>query len=242
MVHPAPTRGLQCKGRSPAGPLVIPAVPCSATLSTSGAYTTAHKARPPAPPLPADLMVTSGGGATSSSGGPGSPRAPSPQRQSVFNQLATQMGVLGEPGGWWVRDGSSCFRHGRTAENQLLDSRLNQAVPKPKQHVPAPSCSPPSLRVCSPPASTARSAQALPPLPATSMACTGPRWRAARMISPLPGCGCAAALWPARLPACLACPAESAMWLPGVVVGACLRPDCWQPLLHAGSISPCARH
>ncbi|PRW18405.1 TBCC domain-containing 1 isoform A [Chlorella sorokiniana] len=42
----------------------------------------------------ADLMVTNGG-AASSSGGPGSPRAPSPQRQSVFNQLATQMGVLG---------------------------------------------------------------------------------------------------------------------------------------------------
>ena len=98
-MHPAPTRGLQCKGRSPAGPLVIPAVPCSATLSTSGAYTTAHKARPPAPPLPADLMVTSGGGATSSSGGLGSPRALSPQRQSVFNQLATQMGVLGERAG-----------------------------------------------------------------------------------------------------------------------------------------------
>ena len=37
-----------------------------------------------------DLMVTSGGG----SGGPSSPRA-SPQRQSVFNQLAAQMGVLG---------------------------------------------------------------------------------------------------------------------------------------------------
>ncbi len=44
-------------------------------------------------------MVTSGGGATSSSGGLGSPRAPSPQRQSVFNQLATQMGVLGERAG-----------------------------------------------------------------------------------------------------------------------------------------------
>jgi hypothetical protein len=42
-----------------------------------------------------------GGGATTSggsnsSGGSGSPRAPSPQRQqSVFNQLAAQMGVLG---------------------------------------------------------------------------------------------------------------------------------------------------
>ncbi|KAI3435495.1 hypothetical protein D9Q98_001561 [Chlorella vulgaris] len=34
-----------------------------------------------------DLMVTSGSG--------GSPHAPSPQRQSVFNQLAAQMGVLG---------------------------------------------------------------------------------------------------------------------------------------------------
>lgn len=36
-------------------------------------------------------MVTSGGGC----GAPTSPRAPSPQRQSVFNQLAAQLGVLG---------------------------------------------------------------------------------------------------------------------------------------------------
>ena len=53
-----------------------------------------------APAPPPDLMVTSGGGPSGSSG-PGSPRAPSPQQrqQSVFNQLATQLGVLGPQAG-----------------------------------------------------------------------------------------------------------------------------------------------